>query len=106
VTPFQWSGEARHPQWTSIARKLLDRAPDRISVLKLFIGKFRPTAWTGSRAAIVESNVRLLDELAADYPNPAFLDFIGKEKARLAQAIQAERQTETLIERKMDERFE
>lgn len=105
VTPFQWSGEAGRPQWTSIARKLLDRAPDRVAVLKLFVGKFSPTSWSGSRAAIVKSNARLLDELAG-YPDPALVEFVEKEKTRLSQAIQAETQTEALIERERDERFE
>jgi hypothetical protein len=105
VTAFQPSGDTGGPRWTSTARKLLDKAPDRVEVLKKFIGRFSPMGWAGSHAAIVESNAQLLDELAA-YPDPAVVEFIAKEKSRLAQAIQAERQTETLIERERDERFE
>jgi hypothetical protein len=83
----------------------LDKAPDRVEVLKKFIGQFSPTGWAGSRASIVESNAKLLDDLAG-YPDPALIEFIQKEKTRLSQAIQAERHTEALIERERDERFE
>ncbi len=69
VTPFRQSGETGRPQWTSVAHKLLERAPDRVAVLKQFIYRFTPTGWTGSRAAIVESNARLSMKLAT-FPRP------------------------------------
>ena len=53
----------------------------------------------------MESNAKLLDELT-NYPDPALLEFIAKEKARLAEAIKMERQVETLLDRERDERFE
>jgi hypothetical protein len=105
VTPFQLSGEAGRLQWTNIARKLLDGAPNRVEVLKKFINKFSPVAWAGSHVTIVESNAKLLDDLAT-YPDPAVIEFIRAEKIRLAEAIKTERRTETLIERERDERFE
>ena len=105
VTAFQWSGEAGHPQWSGIARKLLDRAPDRVAVLKEFVRKFSPTAWTGSRAVIVQANTGLLDELAA-YADPALAEFIAKEKVRLSQVVEEERTMQLLIDRERDERFE
>jgi len=66
---------------------------------------FSPVAWTGSHATIIESNVKLLDDLAT-YPDPAVIDFIRAEKIRLAEAVKGERHTETLMERERDERFE
>jgi hypothetical protein len=104
VTAFQ-PDDTGHPKWTRTARKLLDKAPDRVQVLKKFIGQFSPMGWAGSHAAIVELNAKLLDELAG-YPDPALVEFIATEKARLAQAVQLEKQTEIMIEREMDERFE
>lgn len=105
VTPFQLSGEGGRPQWTNIARKLLDGAPDRVAVLRKFVRKFIPTARVGSRTAIVESNARLLDELVV-YSDPALTEFIGEEKARLADAIKAEEMVEHWINQDRDERFE
>jgi hypothetical protein len=105
ITAFQPSVETGRPEWTSTAHKFLDKAPNRVEVLKGFIGQFSPMEWTGSRVAIVESNTRLLDELT-EHPDPALVEFVRKEKARLSQAVQSERWTETLIQRERDERFE
>jgi hypothetical protein len=98
VTPFQPSGETGGLQWTHIARMLLDRAPDRVAVLKGFTDKFMPTAWRDSRTAAIESHARLLDELAI-YPDAALVEFITKEKTRLADAVKAERPTDFIIDR-------
>jgi hypothetical protein len=114
VTPFQWSNEAGRQQWTNIARKLLDKAPDRVEVLKKFADKFIPAAWVGTRVAIIESNARLLDELAG-YPDTALVEFIVREKSRLAQAVQTEKlaqaiqhdlESQATIERERYDRFE
>jgi hypothetical protein len=105
VTPFQPSGEAGGLHWTQIARKLLDGAPDRVAVLRGFTDKFIPTALRDSRTATIESHARLLDELAM-YPDPALVEFITKEKARLADAIKVEQTTEFLIDRDRYGRFE
>jgi len=104
VTAFQASGDGRQ-QWTDTALKLLDKAPDRVEVLKNLIRQFSPVGWTGSRASIVELNAKLLDDLAS-YPDSALAEFISQEKTRHAQAVQVERQTEALFERARDERFE
>lgn len=105
VTPFQMSGEGGRPRWTSFARTILDKAPDRVAVLREFVGKFRPTMWTGSLAAIVASNFRLLDELG-EYPDPALTEFIAKEKLRFRAVIEGENRIQELIDRRMEERFE
>jgi hypothetical protein len=104
VTAFR-SDESGRPQWTSTARKILDKSSNRIEVLKKFIRQFSPPGWDVSRAAAVESNLRLLDGLAA-YPDPALVEFVNKEKMRLSQAITAVRQIETPIERERYETFE
>jgi hypothetical protein len=95
-------------QWRDIARKLLDRAPNRAAVLKLFIRKFNPGNWRDSRAAIIESNMKLLEELKME-SDPALLDLIAAEKTRLGEEVSAARQTENIMERmerERDERFE
>jgi hypothetical protein len=92
-------------QWTSTALRLLEKAPDRIEVLKKFILQFSPMSWGGSRAAIVATNTRLLDELEA-YPDPALVEFVAKEKVRLSRAIEEEKRQENELDRARDERFE
>ena len=108
VTPFLLSGAPGRVQWRDIARKLLDRAPNRAAVLKLFMRKFTPGTWRGSRAAIIESNMKLLEELKME-SDPALLDLIAAEKTRLGEEVSAARQTENIMERmerERDERFE
>src|ERR1700721_3885484 len=53
------------PHWTDLARRILERAPDRVQVLKKFIRQFSLPGWDASRAEEVQSNLRLLDEMAA-----------------------------------------
>jgi hypothetical protein len=92
-------------QWSGIALSLLDQAPDKIAVLKEFTKRFLPMSWSGSRAALVEANAKLLDALD-DYPDAALVAFVLTEKARLAAYIDAEKRSEALSDRAKDERFE
>jgi hypothetical protein len=105
ITIFHHAEEAGPRQWTNIALCLLDKAPDRVEVLKQFVQQFSPMSWSGSRAAIVEANAKLLDDLMA-YPDPAVAEFVAQEKVRLCSAIEQERRHETEMDKKRDERFE
>jgi hypothetical protein len=79
------------PHWTEIARRILQNSPDRVRVLKEFIGQLSLPGWDASRSAEVESNLRLLDEMAA-YADPGLLEFAANEKNRLLQAIATAKQ--------------
>jgi hypothetical protein len=93
------------PQWTDIARTVLEKSPDRVQTLRKFIRQFSLPGWDVSRAAEVQLNLRLLDEMAA-YSDPVLNDFAGKEKARLSQAIAAAREVGPPVHMDMDEGFE
>jgi hypothetical protein len=98
--------EKREPlQWTSAARLVLEKAPDRLKVLAEFLQRFRPRSWSGSRAAIIESNARMLDELDFE-GDAAAISFIEQAKKGLADAIAEEQRWETQRDRGRDERFE
>jgi hypothetical protein len=105
LTAFRHSADSGHVEWTSTAHKILDRAPNRIEVLKKFVGQFSPMSWAGSLATILESNARLLDDLA-DYPDPKVIEFIRAERVRIARVIESEKHQETHFERIQSERFE
>jgi hypothetical protein len=92
-------------RWTNTALALLNKAPDRVAVLKAFVRRFSPMSWSGSRATIMASNAKLLDELEG-YPDLAVTEFVAQEKLRLNKEIEAERRAETLADRLADERFE
>ncbi len=105
IAAVQSSGEAGGQRWTDIALKFLDKAPNRVEVLKKFITQFSPTGWVGSHATIVESNVKLLDELKR-YPDPELQEFIASQKLRFHEVVKAEHEMERLLYQDRDERFE
>jgi len=92
------------PQWTSVALRFLERAPDPEAVLTQFVRQFKPSgAWSGSLAAILQSNAGLLDQLDA---YPTLIDAVAREKERLKQWIQEERDREAVRDQFRAERFE
>ncbi|MCI0146673.1 hypothetical protein KNO81_12320 [Paraburkholderia sediminicola] len=98
--------EASGPQiWTDQATAILTRAPDPKGVLAVFVKRFRPTTWSGSRAALMEANAQLLDSLESDIPS-GLMGFVIEAKAQLAQEVARARQRETEEDRARDERFE
>lgn len=91
--------------WSKQAKELLANAPDPKSVLAVFIDRFRPRSWSGSRAALMEANAQLLDSLASDIP-AELRSFVAESKEHLERDIAVERQWETEQDRTRDERFE
>jgi hypothetical protein len=62
-------------------------------------------SWSGSRAALMEANARLLDSLKSDVPSD-LMPFATEAKTQLAEEVAQERQSETERDRARDERFE
>jgi hypothetical protein len=96
--------DAGPTEWTAVARNLLDRAPDRVAVLKQYVRQFGPI-WSGADLNAVESHVRLLDEYTTHHDS-GVAAFAMSEGARLRAAIATARQQETAGARERDERFE
>jgi hypothetical protein len=82
---------------------LLAHAPEPAKVLRKFTEQFSPHFWSGSRAAIIESNTRLLEDLKGF---ERLASTIQEEKERLMEEVQATRQAEARQYRFRDERFE
>ncbi|MGE4580469.1 MAG: hypothetical protein AB7F21_13145 [Desulfuromonadales bacterium] len=91
--------------WSEQAKALLVNAPDPRGVLSVLIKRFYPMIWTGSRAALIEANAKLLDDLKAFLP-VEIMPFVIDAKSKLAEEIAGERQWETKHDRTRDERFE
>ncbi|WP_075791118.1 hypothetical protein [Massilia putida] len=90
--------------WSEQAVALLMGAPNPEAVLATFIARFRPMSWSGSRAALMEANARLLDSIAPLIPPLGPLAMAAK--AQCAQEVAREREFETARDRISDERFE
>lgn len=104
LTPFSLSGE-NGPEWTIVARDLVNKALEPVAVLKRFVDRFSPTSWSGSRVGIMRYNGQLLNAFE-EHPDAAVREFVGAEKARFREAINAEIDLEALIFKERDERFE
>jgi hypothetical protein len=93
------------PHWTEIARKIIDKSPDRVQVLRKFIRQFRLPGWDAPPSESGQSDLRLLDDLAT-HAYPEVAEFAKNEKARLLQAIAASKEIRPPVYMQPDERFE
>lgn len=105
VSAFARAKEEDPPQWTAIAQRLIQDAPDPIPVVREFTARFRPTSWSGSRAAILDANVTLLDQIDVEGLS-ALAAFIATERASLKEEADHYRRWEDETDRTRDERFE
>jgi hypothetical protein len=91
--------------WSEQAKALLSTAPDPKSILNIFAHRFKPISWSGSRAAAMEANTQLLDQLewidAAD-----LISFAEQHKRKLGEKIARMRQSETYDNFDLDSGFE
>lgn len=92
-------------EWSEQAESILARAPNLRSVLEVFIERFRPMTWSGSRASIMDANAQLLGRLEL-YVTPELMPFVNHAQAQLALEVARERQRETEYDRVRDESFE
>lgn len=92
-------------EWTPLAMEMLKRAPDPLTVLKTFVGRFRPRSWSGSRAAIIESRLGLLDRLR-ELNNRTLDDYAAETHRQLTEEIAQTRKLEDEQDSARDERFE
>jgi hypothetical protein len=92
-------------EWAPLAMEMLKRAPDPLAILETFVGRFRPTSWSGSRAAIIESRLGLLERL--DELKNAFLtDYAVRIRPQLLDEIAKTRRWENERDSARDETFE
>ncbi len=91
--------------WTPIALKLLEAAPNPVAVLEVFIERFSPRSWSGSRAVIIESRLHLLDSLN-NHANPALAALALQKRPELETEVVKNREWETKRDREQHERFE
>ena len=105
ITFAHRSEASEHLVWSEQAKALLAQAPNFKTVLAAFVNRFHPISWSGSRAAAMEANGRLLDTLAAHIPS-GLMPLVNEAKAQFAQEVTRARQQETKEDRVRDERFE
>lgn len=105
MVPFSKATNSDKPQWKPSALALLERAPNKIEVLKHYIDHFVPMSWTGSRSATWEANARLLDH----FENHSDIDlaaFARLRRAELRRLLDDLKRQELDSEKRENERFE
>jgi hypothetical protein len=86
--------------------QLLRNAPDPTAVLKEFVNQLVDIhSWSGSRAAVIEANAKLLD-LLVYHADSRVVDFLLGEKSRIHEIIELEKTRGDLFDKQRDERFE
>jgi hypothetical protein len=84
---------------------LIESAPEPVAVLRAFVARFAPRSWSGSRAAIIESNAQLLTIL--EDSGRANLAYVARqERERLLSEAREQRRQESEWSRRENERFE
>jgi len=91
--------------WTELAVEVLRRAPDKHLVLKRYTERLYPNSWSGSRAAILETNAKLLENIGV-VVDVELAEFARLERDRILAESRREREVETHQSRLTDERFE
>jgi hypothetical protein len=105
MVPFVKIPNSDKPQWKPAALALLERAPNKIEVLKHYIDRFEPMSWLGSRSATWEANARLLDH----FENHLDIDlatFARLQREELRRLLDDMKREELASEKRENERFE
>jgi hypothetical protein len=105
VTLFKGNPDQTTTGWTETVLALIDKAPDRVAVLKELARRLRPMSWSGSRAVAMEMRLPLLQQVA-NHADPAVAKFARDEEMRLKAEIEVEKQNENREDKDRDERFE
>ncbi len=104
-TLFKRPDEGKPHQWTPLAGKLLEKAPNACLVLNEIVPRFYPSGWSGSLATKLEERLKLLDSIPSG-DAPALAAAIVKAKGDLQATIDAQRVRETEENRARSNRFE
>lgn len=91
--------------WSPAAEKIIANAPEPAKVLGIFLDRFSPRSWSGSRADIMASRLPMIEKLS-QHPRSEVVDWGKKIAPEFAQMIERERAHETRRDRSRDERFE
>lgn len=91
--------------WSPTAEKIIDAAPAPTDVLNVFLSRFSPMSWSGSRADIMASRVRLMETLLI-HKRPDVVRWAEENLPRFKLLVENERGHEAQRDRGRDERFE
>jgi len=90
---------------SELAKQIFARSTDKSAVIKIYLGNFVPTSWSGSRAEIIRRRLPLIDELNPE-KDKFLCEVISQEKEKFEKIIASEEKQEAERERERTNRFE
>jgi hypothetical protein len=105
VLLFKRPKDGEPHEWTPLAGRLLQKAPDPRLVLNEIVHRLRPTSWSGSLATKLEGRLKLLNSMPGG-GIPILAASMAEAKRNLQASIDAERQSEREEDRTQSNRFE
>jgi hypothetical protein len=105
ATLFRRPKDGKPHEWTPLASKLLEKAPDPRRVFREIVQRLYPMSWSGSLATKLELRLKLLEQLPLG-DAPGLADAFSEAKAVWRERIDAERKREADEDRSSSGRFE
>ncbi len=91
--------------WSAAAEKIISAAPEPASVLDVFLERFSPMSWSGSRAEIMATRLPMIEALM-QHSRPEVVQWARAHAVTFAADVGRERTDEARRDRSRDERFE
>ena len=92
-------------RWSAAAEKIISAAPEPASVLDVFLDRFSPMSWSGSRADIMATRMPMIEALM-QHSRPEVVEWAKAHAATFAADVERERAHEARRDRSRDESFE
>lgn len=105
ILPYPDRGEKGAETITSLARVLVDAAPDPADVVEAFLENIVPTSWSDSRADIVEARLNAIESLR-NHPDKRVASTIDRLAPAIREWIDKARNEERTRHREQDQSFE
>lgn len=91
--------------WSEVALELAATAPEPLRVALALVGRLAPMSWSGSRSAIMDTRLPLIDSLEK-YLDEEGVAELKKWRGQFKQQVERERSRESTEHRTRNERFE
>jgi hypothetical protein len=105
VTPFAVNHINKHKAWKPLALEVIERTPDRVQIMALYIDHLRSGGWLGSASATWEANNQLFNQFL-NHPDQTLATFVDRQLEVLRKEVEDMRTREDTWERQRFERFE
>ena len=106
VMRFSNAGDEDHANgWSSSATRLIEVAPEPITVLDRFFQRFNPNGWSGSLADTLATRMPLI-EVLKQHSKPKIVDWANAHAPAFAAYVAHQRGREAADHRKRDQAFE